>query len=183
MAKRKFKADLSVKGITQLQKELLDYKNNTLQKNIRKYVSELINIGISVSQARVDDSPLGKYITLSAKTFVDNKGCKGFLIAKGAVKEEVDKDGNPYPPFSTILAVEFGAGIHFNPTPNPNADKYGLGVGTFPGQLHAFQDTWFYWDEAEQLWKPTHGVKATMPMYNAQMAIMEQMVKVAKTIF
>ena len=183
MAKRKFISDLSIKGIEQLKKDLLYYKNNTLQNNIKRYVNELLNIGISVSQAKVNESPLGKYITLIADVSSDKVGCKGILIAKGEIKEEFDKDGNAYPPFSTILAIEFGAGIHFNPIPNPNADKFGLGVGTFPGQIHAFEDTWFYWDDTDQLWKPTHGIKATMPMYNAQLEIISNAVKIAKEVF
>lgn len=183
MGKHKFETELSVKGIKQLKKDLLNYKNNILQQNIQRMVAELLQIGIQVAQTSVNESPLGQYITLLTNISSDKIGCKGLLIAKGEVKYEVDKDGNAYPPFSTILAIEFGAGIYHNKTPNPNADKFGLGVGTFPDQLHAFQDVWFYWDEDEQLWKPTHGVKATMPMYNAQMAIMEQMVKVAKAIF
>ena len=183
MAKRVFKTDLSLKGIEQLKKDLLNYKNNILEQKIREYVSKLLDIGIIVTKASIDESPLGKYVTLSSTISADKTGCKGIIIAKGEIKEEVDNNGNPYPPFSTILAIEFGAGIYHNETPNPNADKFGLGVGTFPNQIHAFEDTWFYWDEAEQLWKPTHGVKATMPMYNAQIEIMQQVVKVAKTIF
>lgn len=183
MAKRKFKASLSVDGIEQLKRDLLNYKDNILQQNIREYVSRLLQIGISVSQARVNESPLGKYITLSTNISADKMGCKGILIAKGVVKEEVDSNGNAYPPFSTILAVEFGAGIHFNPTPNPNADKFGLGVGTFPGQLHALEDMWFYWEEDEQKWKPTQGVEATMPMYNARMEMANNLVKIAKSVF
>ena len=183
MAKRVFKTDLSVKGIEQLKKDLLNYRDNILQKNIERYVQELLNIGVEVARTSVGESPLGKYVTISTNLSSDKAGCKGILLAKGDVKHEVDKDGNAYPPFSTILAIEFGAGIYHNETPNPNADKFGLGVGTFPGQTHAYQNTWFYWDEDEQLWKPTHGVKATMPMYNAQMEIMQQVVKVAKTIF
>lgn len=183
MAKRVFKVDLSIKGIEKLKKDLLDYKQVELPNKIKQYVSELLKLGISVSQARVDESPLGKYITLSTDMSADKMGCKGILIAKGEVKEEVDKYGNAYPPFSTILAIEFGAGIHFNSTPNPNADKFGLGVGTFPGQIHAFEDMWFYWDEIDQMWKPTHGVKATMPMYNAQMELINNSIKIAKTVF
>ena len=183
MAKRVFKADLSIKGIEKLKKDLLDYKQVELPNKIKQYVSELLKLGISVSQARVDESPLGKYITLSTDMSADKMGCKGILIAKGEVKEEVDKYGNVYPPFSTILAIEFGAGIHFNSTPNPNADKLGLGVGTFPGQIHAFEDMWFYWDETDQMWKPTHGVKATMPMYNAQMELINNAIKIAKAVF
>ena len=183
MAKRIFKTELSTKGIEQLKRELLNYKDVELPSKVRRYVSELMKIGISVAQASVSESPLGKYVTLSTDISSDEMGCTGILIAKGEVKEEVDKDGNSYPPFSTILAIEFGAGFHFNPTPNPNADKLGLGVGTFPNQLHAFQDTWFYWDETDQLWKPTHGVRATMPMYNAQMRMILEATKIAKVVF
>ena len=68
-------------------------------------------------------------------------------------------------------------------TQHPNADKLGLGVGTFPGQTHAFEDMWWYWDEDKQEWKPTHGIKATMPMYSAYMEIIQNVVKVAKEVF
>ena len=183
MAKRIFKTDLSIKGIEQIKKDLLNYRDNELPNKIRLFVTKLLSIGVSVSQASVSESPLGKYVTISTDISSDKMGCKGILIAKGVVKEEVDNNGNAYPPFSTILAIEFGAGIHFNPTPNPNADKFGLGVGTFPGQIHAFEDTWFYWDETDQKWKPTHGVKATMPMYNAQMIMITDAVKIAREVF
>lgn len=184
MAKRKFKASLSVDGIEQLKRDLLNYKDNILQQNIREYVSRLLQIGISVSKARVNESPLGKYITLSTNISADKMGCKGILIAKGVVKEEVDSNGNAYPPFSTILAIEFGAGKTYNPPPgNPMAGQLGFGVGTFPGQLHAFDDMWFYWEEDEQKWKPTQGVEATMPMYNARMEMANNLVKIAKVVF
>lgn len=82
-----------------------------------------------------------------------------------------------------MLAIESGAGIHYNSTPNPIADKFGLGVGTFHGQVHAFEDMWFYWDENAQEWKPTHGVKATIPMYSADMKNIKNVVKIAKEVF
>ena len=106
-------------------------------------------------------------------------GCKGILLAKGAVKEQ-----EGYEPFSILLAIEFGAGAHYNPTPNPLiSSEFPYGVGTFPGQTHAYQDMWWYWDESTQEWKPTHGVKATMPMYNADMEIIQNVAKVAKEVF
>ena len=106
-------------------------------------------------------------------------GCKGILLAKGAVKES-----EGYAPFSILLAIEFGAGTHFNPTPNPLiSSEFPYGVGTFPGQTHAYEDMWWYWDENTQEWKPTHGVKATMPMYSADMEITQNVVKYAKEVF
>ena len=48
------------------------------------------------------------------------------LVAKGKVFEDLmNSYGEKYKPFSTILAIEFGAGISYNPNPNPNADKVG----------------------------------------------------------
>ena len=173
----KIKSDLSVKGIDSLIRELQKYKDD-LPNKCKKLVSELLQSGVEVSKARISDSPLGKYVTVTTNISSEKMGCKGILMAKGAVKEQ---DG--YAPFSILLAIEFGAGIHYNPTPNPNADKFGLGVGTFPGQIHAYEDFWFYWDENAKEWKPTHGVKATMPMYSADMEIIQNIVKVAKEVF
>lgn len=170
--------DLSLKGIQDLKQYLLDYKDNVLQQNIQKFVARLLEIGVSVSQQKVSESPLGKYVSISTNISAKKTGTTGILLAKGEVKRN-----EGYAPFSTILAIEFGAGIHYNPTPNPNADKFGLGVGTFPGQIHALEDYWFYWDEAEQMWKPTHGVKATMPLYEADMEIIRSIIKIAKETF
>lgn len=177
MAKRVFKSDLSVSGLNDLKIQLLQYKDE-LSIKCEKLVFKLLQSGVAVSQAKISESPLGKYVTVTTNISADKMGCKGILLAKGEVKEQ-----EGYAPFSILLAIEFGAGIHYNPTPNPNADKFGLGVGTFPGQVHAFENMWFYWDEKTQEWKPTHGVKATMPMYSADMEIIQNVVKIAKEVF
>ena len=178
MAKKVFKADLSVKGIEALKRQLLQYKDS-LPIKCEKLVSRLLQSGVEVSQAKINESPLGKYATITTNISADNMGCKGILLAKGAVKEQ-----EGYAPFSILLAIEFGAGIHFNPEPNPLiSSEFPYGVGTFPGQTHAYQDMWFYWDENTHEWKPTHGVKATMPMYNADMEIIQNVVKYAKEVF
>ena len=178
MAKKVFKSDISVNGIESLKSQLLQYKDS-LSIKCEKLVSRLIQSGVEVSQARINESPLGKYVTVTTNISADKIGCKGILLAKGAVKEQ-----EGYAPFSILLAIEFGAGVHFNPTPNPIiSSEFPYGVGTFPGQTHAYQDTWFYWDENTKEWKPTHGVKATMPMYNADMEIIKNVVKFAKEVF
>ena len=178
MAKKVFKADLSVKGIEALKSQLLQYKDS-LSVKCEKLVSRLLQSGVEVSQARINESPLGKYVTVTTNISADKMSCKGVLLAKGAVKEQ-----EGYAPFSILLAIEFGAGVHFNPTPNPLiGSEFPYGVGTFPGQTHAYEDMWFYWDENTQEWKPTHGVKATMPMYNADIEIIQNVVKYAKEVF
>ena len=178
MAKKVFKADLSVKGIEALKSQLLQYKDS-LSIKCETLVSRLLQSGVEVSQSKISESPLGKYVTVTTNISADKMGCKGILLAKGAVKEQ-----EGYEPFSILLAVEFGAGIHYNPTPNPLiGSEFPYGVGTYPGQTHAYEDMWWYWDEKTQEWKPTHGVKATMPMYSADMQIIQNVVKTAKEVF
>lgn len=171
------KTNLSVSGLNALRNQLLQYRDD-LPIKCEKLVSRLLQSGLEVASASISDSPLGKYVTVTTNLSADQMGCEGILLAKGAVKEQ-----EGYAPFSILLAIEFGAGIHYNPTPNPKADEFGYGVGTFPGQVHAFQDTWFYWDENQQKWLPTHGVKATMPMYNADMEIIKNITSIAKDVF
>lgn len=178
MAKHVFVSDLSVKGIKKMQKDLLKYKTDYLQKKCRELAERLIVIGVTVSQAKIDESPLGKYVSLSTDISSDAMGTTAILVAVGENKESED-----FEPFNTLLAIEFGAGIHHNPTDNPKADDLGFGVGSFPGQIHAFEDGWYYWDDSDPKWKYTHGVKATMPMYEASLEIINSVVKVAREVF
>ena len=175
----KIKEDLSVKGIESVKKKLIQYRDVELPRKCKEFVEKLLQSGVSVSREKIDESPLGKYVVVTTDISADKIGCKGILLAKGAVKEQ-----EGYAPFSILLAIEFGAGIHYNPTPNPLiGSEFPYGVGTFPGQTHAYEDMWWYWDENMQEWKPTHGVKATMPMYSADMEIIQNVVKEAKDVF
>lgn len=169
--------NLSVSSIRQLQEDLRKYQDSLTYK-CRLLAEELAKAGIKVTQAKIDESPLGKYVAIKTNITEEKAGCKAILVATGSVKES-----EGYAPFNTLLAIEFGAGIHYNKTPNPNADKFGMGVGTFPGQIHAFEDGWYYWDDKAQKWRYTHGVKATMPMYNASMEIQQSIIKIAKDVF
>ena len=175
----KIKEDLSVKGIESVKKKLIQYRDVELPRKCKEFVERLLQSGVAVSRAKIDESPLGKYVTVTTDISADKMGCKGILIAKGEVKEQ-----EGYAPFSILLAIEFGSGIHYNPTPNPIiGSEFPYGVGTFPGQVHAHEDTWFYWDEKSQEWRPTHGVKATMPMYSADMEMIQKVEKIAKEVF
>ena len=176
--KKVFKSGLSVKELENLKNELKNYKSEIV-KNTEIMVSMLLQSGLAVSQAKISESPLGKYVTVTTNISDDKMGCKGILLAKGAVKEQ---DG--YAPFSILLAIEFGAGARFNPDPNPLSAEMGYGVGTYPGQIHAFDPNgWYFWSEEKQQWIHSYGVKATMPMYNADMEIIQNVVKYAKEVF
>lgn len=175
---RKFVADiLSLSSIEDLKKEIIKYSDDLTVK-CERIVNELTSLGYKVAQSQINKSPYGQYISLSIQ--IDNlkSSVNAMLIATGEVKTS-DK----YPDFSILLAVEFGAGQYYNKTINPNANKLGYGPGTFPGQTHAMEDGWYYWDENKQLWVYTHGTKATMPMYEAYRVVFRDVDKVAKGVF
>lgn len=175
---KKFTATLSVSSIRKLQNDLKKYKND-FSKKTEIFVEELAKAGIEVAQAKVNASPLGKYINLSIETKHEPNIKKAILVGVGEVKTS-----SKYPDFNTLLAVEFGAGITFNPIENPKASELGYGVGTFPGQLHAFDENgWYFWDEEKQKWIHSYGIKATMPMYNASVEMLEKIEEILKEVF
>lgn len=178
MAKKKYKVDiLSHASIERLKKELLYYRDE-LPRKCELLVERLAVIGLHTANIQLQQSPLGGYVSMNIDVSPEKMGCKAIFVSTGAV---LQSEG--YEDFNVLLAIEFGAGIHYNPKPNPNADKFGLGVGTFPGQTHAFEDGWWYWDDGEQEWRYTHGVKATMPMYEASRAMIQEIVRAAKDVF
>ena len=175
---RVFKVELSKSGIEKLIKDLQNYRDVILPNRCKELVKRLADIGIQTANVHIDQSPLGNYITIKTNLESDVMGCKAILMATGQNFVSYE-----YEDFNTLLAVEFGAGIHYNKEPNPKANKLGYGVGTFPGQIHAFEGGWHYWDEESQSWKYTHGIKATMPMYNASLDIIKNIQKIAKEVF
>ena len=154
---KKIKVDLSVQGIEKIKQELLNYKND-LQVKCNEIVSRLTQLGLLVAKAKINESPMGKYVSIEVHILTENNVCKSLLLATGEIQEH-----EGYEPFNVLLAVEFG-------------------VGTFPGQIHAFENGWYYYGEDEK-WHYTHGTKATMPMYNADMEIIKNIVKTVKEVF
>lgn len=176
MAKQVIRGNLSSKGIQSIIDQLQDYKRD-LHCKAEVFCKKLAEEGLSVALENVGESPLGKTITLRIQMESRADGCKAMLVAAGQTKS------NDYGTISTLCLVEFGSGIRLNPVDNPKAGEFGMGVGTFPGQIHAFDpDGWYYWGEDEK-WHHTYGTKATMPMYNASLAIRQQVAAIAKEVF
>lgn len=180
MAKRRYTVDiLSSASIERLKKELIYYRDEILTKKCELLSERLAKIGLYVANLQISESPLGKYVSMSIDIQPEKVGCKAILIATGAVMQH-----EKYEDFSVLLAMEFGAGAHYNQAPNPLSSDLGYGVGTFPGQTHAFdKNGWYYWDDGAQKWRHTYGVKATMPMYEASKSIIEEAVRAAKDVF
>ena len=183
MAKRVFKSDLSVKGIEQLKKDLLNYKDNTLPNLLKQYVTTLAQEGIFVAKQNVGG--FGKYITFSIKTNPRKDGCTALLYAidsEKIISQWKTKDGMKSAEVSPLLMAEFGSGWGAeNPTNVP-----GVGQGTFPSetaQQNAFKEEGWYWMGLDGTWKHSRGIEAKLPMYKASIRIQEVAIKKAKEIF
>lgn len=177
MAKHTIKVSLSETSIQEAIRQLQLYKQ-TLQYKCEQYVERLAELGDKAAIYSISESPLGKTVSMRVEKESTQMGCKAVLIATGKTVEVEGRE-----PFYTLLAIEFGAGIYYNNgNENPKANEFGLGVGTYPGQIHAFEDGWYYLGEDNQ-WHYTHGTKATMPMYNASMEMIAQYKQIAREVF
>ena len=176
VAKRGIRGELSSKGIQSIINQLQDYKHD-LHRKTELLCRRLAESGLNVAQAAVDESPLGKTITLRIEIKPRSDGYRSVLIGAGQTKS------NDYGTVNTLLLIEFGAGIHYNHKENPKAPEFDMGIGTFPNQKWAFNESgWWYKGEDEQ-WHHTYGTKATMPMYEASVAIREQVSAIAREVF
>lgn len=167
--------------------QLKDYRDSLAAKN-EQFVYELLNIGIKVAEERAGHNGYGQYITFYKK----GKGgitTIGYLVGEDTQKivtqwqyEEKD-DAIRTAAISPILFAEFGsAGFARVPF-----DISGVGQGTFPGQTHAYDGSWWVkkLDEetGEYVWTKWYGVTPTQPMYHAEMKMYEQIYNVARKVF
>lgn len=193
MAKRKFKTDLSQKGIYDLIADLQEYKNNTFQGLLQKALNELLDMGIAVAESNVGE--FGKFITFTKK--VDNKtfdatGISGIMYGINVGKNVsvyYNQDGEQHVEISSILMAEFGSGVYaVSPKGYKNVGKGTAGRGTFPNQKHAFENEWRYATELDDKgnpikWVYTSGIEPTSPMYKASMEMYSQISSVIRSTF
>lgn len=167
---------LDAKSLRKAQKAIDKYRI-ALMERTRVFVRKLAELGYEVAEARIGESPVGKYVHIEIKNH-DAKFVKtSRLFATGDIKSP---DGRPV---NMLLMVEFGAGIRYNSVANPLAAEYGMGVGTFPDQKHAFDEKgWFFMGE-DGKWHHSFGIQATMPMYHAYEEILKNISKVARESF
>lgn len=176
---RTFTADLSVKGIDGLIKQLREYEDE-LKRKTEQLVRELAEAGIPVI-----DSNMAK-----ATFTVDSDG----------VQSGSDPEHNTYVKIHTfgdyaeatlvvegreLLFIEFGAGVYYNTpvgtSPHPKGGDLGYVIGSY-GKGHGAQKIWGYFDDSGAL-VLTHGTEATMPVYKAELEIRDKYLKVARKVF
>lgn len=179
---KKLAISLNTKSIESAIKELEKYKSSIQIKN-KLFVERLLDVGITIAQQNVGN--FGKHITFS-KEVKGSTHAIGFLIATDepiTVEWIVSEDGDTKTAeVSPLLMAEFGSGklaeVLFKIS--------GVGRGTFPGQTHAFEDTWSFKKKdksGNDRWFTSSGVAPTHPMYFADMEMIEQIDKIAREVF
>lgn len=163
------KINLSSKSVNDAIQKLKDYQASLSDKN-EIFVRRLGELGIPIIEtnigASMGDSDKEHYTHIVLHRYGDYAEAR--LVLEG----------------QDILFIEFGAGIHYNENSSvAHADKFGYGVGTYPGQTHANDPKgWWYIDDTGA---PHHsyGTEATMPMLKASHEIIANIRKIAREVY
>lgn len=178
MARKTIKIDLFDSKSIQNAIQTIEQYRDDLPRKCQEICRRLAEEGVKVADVAINSVPIGKTITLTTDINPSKMGCKAIMKMTG--RETRTEDGRI---FFTALAIEFGAGIRYNPTANPKSSEFGMGVGTFPGQTHAENpDGWYYLDSNGE-WKHSYGVQASMPMHHAFSEMTKSVDKIVKEVF
>ena len=173
MSKKVFKCELSEKSIDNLIKELDRYKARlpekliTLREKVGAKLQELVEAGFASSIA--DESI--KFGTKSADVTVGVTS-SGSITVVYTIGEDA-------------VWCEFGAGVYYNgsagSSPHPKGAELGFTIGGY-GKGQGKKNTWAFKND---LWGRTwtHGVPASMPMYNALLKTMDEVAEIAREVF
>ena len=149
----------------------LETYRDQIPERLRVIVSRLAESGLRVAEKSMSNAQ-GDYDKRVYEFLIDDGTTAGASItARFTFKGE------------DVVFWEFGAGIYYNEgKENPKASEFGMGVGTYPGQTHAFQKGWFYYDDSGAI-HYSHGTEAAMPMYNASLEMMKTVDRIVRSAF
>lgn len=170
MAKKRLKADLSISGIRQLQKDIEKYQNS-LEYKARLLAEKLAEMGVEI--ARVKISNLDAIFTgdLIQSVHTEYKGSTrgGAIFCVVADSEHA-------------LFVEFGTGIVGAKHPYPGNLPMVYAQGKTIRQLADGRYGWFY-PADDGNWYFTEGMPSRPFMYETSLELQKKVVSVAKQIF
>ena len=164
----KRKINLDTREINDLIEELNDYANS-LNAKVKILLWRLANVGIKVVDSKYDVGWGDSSRDHRCEFQLDEDGniIKGKLIVSG----------------EDILFVEFGAGVFYNKgAEHPKAKELGYGVGTYPGQTHAFDENGWYYRKNGALYH-SFGTRASMPVFQASIEMMDKVEEIAEEVF
>ena len=163
---KRISIELSEKSIAKAIAEIEAYKTE-IQRKVSLFVERLADAGLEVAKN-----------TISAISDEEKGNTKVEVVPVSPNSVKIVMDGDKF------LFVEFGAGIAFSSPQNPLASEFGMGLGTYPGQTHAYQEEgWWYTDPETKESKHSRGNAPYMPMYKADAEILRQVNAIAKEVF
>ena len=174
MAKKRLKADLSISGIRQLQKDIEKYQNS-IEYKAKLLAENLADMGVEI--ARVKISSLDAIFTgeLIQSVHTEYKSS----IRGGAIFCVVADSDH-------AVFVEFGTGVVGQKTPYPYPFPKGVSWEYASGktirQLSDGRYGWFYKGDNGQ-WYFTEGMESRPFMYETSLELEKKVVSVAKRVF
>ena len=174
---RTFHVDImSASSIDKLIKDLTNYQND-FNERVRLFIRRLTQIAIEEIEKDISAAAITMDGTVESGANIEHSITEKFTDGKTYSKSKITVRGKE------IMFIEFGSGVYYNsvPSPHPKGEEFGFVIGSY-GKGMGLNQVWGYYDEAGQL-HLTHGVKATMPMYKADMEMIQQCRKLAKSIF
>lgn len=170
----KFKADLSVSGIEKLKKEIINYRDNTLQQKVNLLAERLADKGVDIARANVsklDAIFTGELLSSIQKRQVSSgKGTAVFFVV-------TDSDHAAF--------VEFGTGQMGQempyPYPLPEGVTWDYNTGKTIFEVSPGQYGWFYPRDGQ--WYFTQGMPSRPFMYETTMELYETVVQTARDVF
>lgn len=174
MGKHKFETELSVKGIKQLKKDLLNYKNNILQQKVQVLASTLAEKGVVISKAnvtRLDAIFTGELLnSIHTQNGAGTKGTAIFYVV-------ADSRHAAYVEFGTgQLGLEGGY-----PYPFPEGVDWQYNTGKTIFEVEPGQYGWFYPKDGQ--WYFTQGMPSRPFMYETSLELMNLVVSTAREVF
>jgi hypothetical protein len=173
--KRVFKTDLSRSGITDLRKQLVDYKNNVLQQKVDLLAKRLAEKGVAIAQTNIatyDAIFTGELISsIEARYGGSTKGTAVFYVVADS---------------RHAVFVEFGTGQlgleGSYPYPFPEGVEWNYNTGKTIFEIENGQYGWFYPAE-DGTWRFTQGMPSRPFMYETAVELMTEIAKTAKEVF
>lgn len=159
--KHEYTVDLSVSGINRLIGVLGGYKI-WLDRKADELARRLAEMGATKAEVNFD-----------AAYYDGDEDHHIEIIPQGKMRYKVRASG------TTVLFVEFGAGLIGYGHPEPN----GMGPGTYPGEGNWNKPGgWFYNDDSGES-HHSHGNPPNMPMYNTVKELEAELSRVVQEVF
>lgn len=169
---REISISLSVDSINDAIHELNEYKDEIEYKTVL-FIQKMADIGLNIISERIANIE-GDSDTEDLNPFVEfTSTISGTEVATLVLH---GKD---------VAFIEFGAGVHFNTaagsSPSAFGQELGYTIGSY-GLGHGKNDYWFYTDgNGDSIM--SYGTKAALPLTEADKAIKDNFMQVAKEVF